>query len=214
MVEIIQSSEYNARAIKSSNFKTKTKGYNISYPVQNSIEICGLLIDGGSITIKKSSKIKIESTWSFDTDTNILIIHTEKYQKENGITEDGTTEKYHISDAEELHNAIDAYFKEHGKELIAKVAGISRKKSISKQGNKNACKPSPVNMAIGAKIEDKSTPYDVPSAEEMKRIRNRNEYGLDFNDFDVDEFLSAPPEQKQPEVVIKMPSKNDKEWLD
>ena len=47
MPTIEKCSEYNARITKIPDFKSKTHGYNFSYPVMNSIDICNLFISGG-----------------------------------------------------------------------------------------------------------------------------------------------------------------------
>ncbi len=51
MIEIVKSSEFNARAVKSIDLANKIPGYNFSYPVLNTIDICNILMIGGSIFI-------------------------------------------------------------------------------------------------------------------------------------------------------------------
>ena len=64
MVEIVKSSEYNARVIQLPNFKNKIKGYGFTYPVMNTIDICNLFIEGGETDIK-IERMGMQK-WSYD----------------------------------------------------------------------------------------------------------------------------------------------------
>lgn len=127
MVEIVKSSEYNARAIQISDFKKKIQGYNFTYPVMNTIDICNILIDGDSVDIK-IERMGIQ-TWSFDEITGIL-----------SIKHDEDVKKYKISNVEELHDAMNQYFEDNKEEIIGKTLAINQNKSKSKLGNQNAKK--------------------------------------------------------------------------
>ena len=127
MIEIVKCSEYNVRAMKQPDFKSKICGFNFSYPVMNTIDICNLFINGGSIDISMNGKSK--SKWSFDTEDKILKI-TDKDNEETHI----------ISDIEELGDAMMAYFNENKDEINQKTLDTNMKKSKSKLGNQNARK--------------------------------------------------------------------------
>ena len=64
MLEIVKSSEFNARAVKPIDIKNKIPGYNFSYPVLNTIDICNILMLGGSIEISIERMGK--SKWSYN----------------------------------------------------------------------------------------------------------------------------------------------------
>ncbi len=113
--------------MKQPDFKSKICGFNFSYPVMNTIDICNLFINGGSIDISMNGKSK--SKWSFDTEDKILKI-TDKDNEENHI----------ITDIEELGDAMMAYFNENKDEINQKTLDTNMKKSKSKLGNQNARK--------------------------------------------------------------------------
>lgn len=72
MIEIVKSSEFNVRVMKDTDFDKDILGYNFSYPVLNTIDICNLFISGGT------TNIQIErmgvSEWSFDKATATLSV--------------------------------------------------------------------------------------------------------------------------------------------
>lgn len=144
MVEIVKSSEYNARAIQISDFKNKIHGYNFTYPVMNTIDICNILIDGDSVDIK-IERMGIQ-TWSFDETTGIL-----------SIKHDEDIKKYKISNIEELHDAMNQYFEDNKEEIIGKTLAINQNKSKSKLGNQNAKKKDVV-----ANVEENNNIKPVP----------------------------------------------------
>lgn len=124
-IEIVKCSEYNARAMKNPDFKNRIKGFNFSYPVMNSIDICNILMGGGSIEISMNGKAK--SQWSFDLETSIL-----------KITGKGIEEFHIIQNVEELGESIMEYFEKNKEEIIKKTLEMNDKKSQSKLGNQNA----------------------------------------------------------------------------
>lgn len=127
MVEIVKSSEYNARVIQLPNFKNKIKGYGFTYPVMNTIDICNLFIEGGETDIK-IERMGMQK-WSYDENTNILIIKRNDDEDE-----------YKISNVEELNDAMLKYFEEHKQEILEKTLETNLNKSKSKLGNQNAKK--------------------------------------------------------------------------
>ena len=113
MIEIIKSSEYNARAVKSIDLANKIPeynaravksidlankipGYNFSYPVLNTIDICNILMIGGSIEISIERMGK--SKWSYNLDT-----------KELTIEKPTSTETHLITNTEELICEMDKF---------------------------------------------------------------------------------------------------------
>lgn len=127
MIKIIKSSEYNARAVKNIDIANKIPGYNFSYPVLNTIDICNILMCGGSIeiTIERMGKSK----WSYNVDTKELLIEKPT-----------STERHMIIDTTELISEMDKYFNENQDELWQKNYETNVKKSISKKGNKKVQK--------------------------------------------------------------------------
>lgn len=125
MVEIIQNSKYNARAMQKADIKNKIPGYNFAYPVLNTIEITNLFINGGpiDITIERSGLL----TWSFDTQTETLII-----------AQDNKQERHIIKNIEDLVEAMNKYFDENKDVLMKDNLATNMKKSNSKIGNQNA----------------------------------------------------------------------------
>lgn len=77
-------SEYNVRVMKTPDFKNKVHGYNFSYPVMNTIDICDLLISGGTTEVAINGKSK--SIFDFDMENKKLTI-TEKGNKKSYIIE-------------------------------------------------------------------------------------------------------------------------------
>ena len=104
MIEIVKSSEFNARAVKSIDLANKIPGYNFSYPVLNTIDICNILMIGGSIEISIERMGK--SKWSYNLDT-----------KELTIEKTTLPEKHIITDTTELIIEMDKYFNKNKAEL-------------------------------------------------------------------------------------------------
>ena len=127
MIEIIKSSEYNARAVKSIDLANKIPGYNFSYPVLNTIDICNILMIGGSIEISIERMGK--SKWSYNLDT-----------KELTIEKPTSTETHLITNTEELICEMDKYFNQNKDELWKNTYKTNIKKSMSKKAKKNAQK--------------------------------------------------------------------------
>ena len=127
MIEIIKSSEYNARAVKSIDLANKIPGYNFSYPVLNTIDICNILMFGGSIEISIERMGK--SKWSYNLDT-----------KELTIEKPTSTERHLITNTEELICEMDKYFNQNKDELWKNTYKTNIKKSMSKKAKKNAQK--------------------------------------------------------------------------
>ena len=123
MLEIVKSSEFNARAVKPIDIKNKIPGYNFSYPVLNTIDICNILMIGGSIEISIERMGK--SKWSYNLDT-----------KELTIEKTMLPEKHIITDTTELIIEMDKYFNKNKAELWQNSYETNIKKSISKKGNK------------------------------------------------------------------------------
>ncbi len=132
MIEIVKSSEFNARAVKSIDLANKIPGYNFSYPVLNTIDICNILMIGGSIEISIERMGK--SKWSYNLDT-----------KELTIEKTTLPEKHIITDTTELIIEMDKYFNKNKAELWQNSYETNIKKSISKKGNKNAQKTKTTN---------------------------------------------------------------------
>ena len=102
MVTIEKSSEYNVRVMKTPDFKNKVHGYNFSYLVMNTIDICDLFISGGTTEVSINGKSK--SIFAFDMKNKTLII-----------TEKGNKKSYIIDDEQELGEVMINYFEEHQK---------------------------------------------------------------------------------------------------
>lgn len=130
MTIIINHAEFHSRATKEPNFKTKTKGYDFSYPVVNTIAIGNIFLSGGTINIK--SERQGESIWSFNAEQSILTIERK-----------GKTETHYIDDIEELYTEMSKHYHENCQRLTDKILRTSEKKSLSKSGNKNALKNKP-----------------------------------------------------------------------
>ena len=129
MIEIMKCSEYNVRAMKQPNFKEKVPGFNFSYPVMNTIDICNILMNGGSIEISMNGRSK--SVWSFETETKTL-----------KITGKGIEENHIIADVAELGEEMLKFFEENKTKIMQKTLKTNMKKSQSKLGNQNARKDS------------------------------------------------------------------------
>lgn len=127
MLEIVKSSEFNARAVKPIDIKNKIPGYNFSYPVLNTIDICNILMFGGSIEISIERMGK--SKWSYNLDT-----------KELTIEKPTSTETHLITNTEELIYEMDKYFNQNKDELWKNTYKTNIKKSMSKKAKKNAQK--------------------------------------------------------------------------
>lgn len=127
MIEIIKCSEYNVRVMKNPDFKEKIPGFNFSYPVMNTIDICNILMSGGSVEISMNGKAK--SVWSFEIETNTL-----------KITGKGIEENHIIADVAELGAEMLKFFEENKAEIMQKTLETNMKKSQSKLGNQNARK--------------------------------------------------------------------------
>lgn len=127
MLEIVKSSEFNARAVKPIDIKNKIPGYNFSYPVLNTIDICNILMFGGSIEISIERMGK--SKWSYNLDT-----------KELTIEKPTSTETHLITNTEELICEMDKYFNQNKDELWKNTYKTNIKKSMSKKAKKNAQK--------------------------------------------------------------------------
>ncbi len=146
MIKIIKSSEYNARAIKPIDIANKIPGYNFSYPVLNTIDICNILMLGGSVEISIERMGK--SKWSYNLDT-----------KELTIEKPTLPEKHIITDTTELINEMDKYFNINQDELWQKTYKTNIKKSISKSGNKNA-QQTPCLKEAKSLIDDQGYPLE------------------------------------------------------
>lgn len=127
MIEIVKCSEYNVRVMKNPDFKEKIPGFNFSYPVMNTIDICNILMSGGSVEISMNGKAK--SVWSFEIETNTL-----------KITGKGIEENHIIADVAELGVEMLKFFEENKAEIMQKTLETNMKKSQSKLGNQNARK--------------------------------------------------------------------------
>lgn len=127
MVTIEKCSEYNVRVMKTPDFKNKVHGYNFSYPVMNTIDICDLFISGGNVIVSMTGKPK--SIFAFDMENKKLTI-----------TEKGNPKTYIIDDEQELGEVMINYFEEHKAEILEKTRETNLKKSKSKEGNQNAKK--------------------------------------------------------------------------
>lgn len=127
MINIVKCSEYNVRAMKNPDFKEKIPGFNFSYPVMNTIDICNIFMSGGSIEISMNGKSK--SVWSFETETNTL-----------KITGKGIEEEHTIADVVELGEEMLKFFETNKAEIMEKTLETNMKKSQSKLGNQNAKK--------------------------------------------------------------------------
>ncbi len=132
MPTIEKCSEYNARITKTPDFKAKTHGYNFSYPVMNTIDICNLFISGGETEVSMNGQAK--SRWSFDIETSTLTISLKNKEQ-----------KYIIDNPEELGEAMIDYFEKNQSEIMQKTLETNMKKSNAKEGNKNAQKSKEVN---------------------------------------------------------------------
>ena len=104
MIEIMKCSEYNVRAMKQPDFKEKVPGFNFSYPVMNTIDICNILMNGGSIEISMNDRSK--SVWLFETETSTL-----------KITGNGIEEKHTIINTAELGKEMLNFFEKIKKKL-------------------------------------------------------------------------------------------------
>ena len=152
MIEIVKSSEFNARAVKTIDIENKIPGYNFSYPVLNTIDICNILMLGGSIeiTIERMGK----STWCYNIEAKELLIEKPT-----------STEKHMIIDTTELISEMDKYFNMNKEELWEKNYKTNIKKSISKRGNKNAQKAETSNSKKisnqNIEVKDNDTQKDL-----------------------------------------------------
>lgn len=127
MITIEKCSEYNVRVMKTPDLKNKIHGYNFSYPVMNTIDICDLFISGGTAEISINGKSK--SIFAFDMENKKLTI-----------TEKGNKKSYIIDDSEELGEVMIKYFEDHQAEILEKTRETNLKKIKSKEGNQNAKK--------------------------------------------------------------------------
>lgn len=127
MVKIIKNTEFTARAMQAPDFKNKVQGYNFSYPVLNTIEICNLFISGGIIEINIERMGK--SKWAYDLNATALSVESK-----------GIKNVYHICNAEELGTAMMQYYEANSSVLFERNCEISLKKSKAKIGNQNAKK--------------------------------------------------------------------------
>lgn len=127
MVKIIKNTEFTARAMQAPDFKNKVPGYNFSYPVLNTIEICNLFIAGGTIEINIERMGK--SKWAYDLNTTSLSVERK-----------GVKNVYHICNTEELGTAMMQYCEANSSVLFEKNCETSSRKSKAKIGNQNAKK--------------------------------------------------------------------------
>lgn len=141
MLEIKRCSEYNARATNQPDFATKTPGYNFSYPVLNTIEICNLFISGGSVEIKIERSGYYTYTYNIDT-KNLTIEHN------------GKTDTYYIINSNVLGEQMLTYYNANKDELEQKILETNQKKSKSKQGNQNAKKEDVSNSTCHKLLEN------------------------------------------------------------
>ena len=141
MVDIVKSSEFNARAVKNIDIDNKIPGYNFSYPVMNTIDICNILMLGGSIEISIERMGK--SQWSYNIETKELLIEKPT-----------STERHMIMDTVELISEMDKYFNKNKEELWKKNYKTNIKKSISKRGNKNAQKTETQSLKEAKQLVD------------------------------------------------------------
>lgn len=141
MVDIVKSSEFNARAVKNIDIDNKIPGYNFSYPVMNTIDICNILMFGGSIEISIERMGK--SQWSYNIETKELLIEKPT-----------STERHMIMDTTELIFEMDKYFNKNKEELWKNNYKTNIKKSISKRGNKNAQKTETQSLKEAKQLVD------------------------------------------------------------
>lgn len=141
MVDIVKSSEFNARAVKNIDIDNKIPGYNFSYPVMNTIDICNILMFGGSIEISIERMGK--SQWSYNIETKELLIEKPT-----------STERHMIMDTVELISEMDKYFNKNKEELWKNNYKTNIKKSISKRGNKNAQKTETQSLKEAEQLVD------------------------------------------------------------
>lgn len=160
MLTIEKSSEYKARAIKNTDFDNEIPGYNFSYPVINTVEICNLMIIGGSIDITMNGQSK--STWSFDKENLVLSINKEKH---------------YIADTKELGKAMIQYFDDNKLELMQKNLNTNLKKSQSKNGNQNAKKIQNIETSSLLSSEITNTKIDPYKLSD----KNKRDYQYDID---------------------------------
>ena len=141
MTDIVKSSEFNARAVKNIDIDNKIPGYNFSYPVMNTIDICNILMFGGSIEISIERMGK--SQWSYNIETKELLIEKPT-----------STERHMIMDTVELISEMDKYFNKNKEELWKNNYKTNIKKSISKRGNKNAQKTETQSLKEAEQLVD------------------------------------------------------------
>ena len=168
MIEIVKSSEFNARAVKSIDLANKIPGYNFSYPVLNTIDICNILMIGGSIEISIERMGK--SKWSYNLDT-----------KELTIEKTTLPEKHIITDTTELIIEMDKYFNKNKAELWQNSYETNIKKSISKKGNKNAQKTKTTNSkeTSNQNIDIKAKNNDIKKGLSTPSISPSQDYEID-----------------------------------
>ena len=170
MIEIIKSSEFNARAVKPIDIKNKIPGYNFSYPVLNTIDICNILMLGGSIEISIERMGK--SKWSYNLDT-----------KELTIEKPTSTETHLITNTEELICEMDKYFNQNKDELWKNTYKTNIKKSMSKKAKKNAQK-SETSSSNG--IDNQNTTSKDKNYNTKKDLASPSR--LPSQDYDIDDY--------------------------
>lgn len=191
MLEITKNTEFTARARQYPDFKEKIPGYDFSYPVLNTIEICNLLITGGSIEIRTERMGKMN--WSYNTETATLSVEQKEIKK-----------TYYICNPENLGESMMQYFEEKHQSLCEKNYATNIKKSHSKIGNQNAKKEKDEAVEVLSQKTD-DTKQSITNETNMTRD---DEYSTDFlNNMpmfikavknnptqlcDLDEFLKIP----------------------
>ena len=170
MLEIVKSSEFNARAVKPIDIKNKIPGYNFSYPVLNTIDICNILMIGGSIEISIERMGK--SKWSYNLDT-----------KELTIEKPTSTETHLITNTEELIYEMDKYFNQNKDELWKNTYKTNIKKSMSKKAKKNAQKS---ETSSSNEIDNQNTTSKDKNYNTKKDLASPSR--LQSQDYDIDDY--------------------------
>lgn len=162
MVDIKKNTKFTARAVQLTDFINNVKGYDFSYPVFNTIEICNLFLGEGPIEIQTERMGK--STWTYDSATNTLTIE----QK-------GKKNTWYISDANKLGAAMIQYYNDNSQSIFDRNYETNMKKSKSKIGNQNAKSITKENSAAS---EQKITEETDNSLENNET--DDNNYPIDF----------------------------------
>lgn len=155
-VKIYYNSDFTARAVKLGDWATKTRGYNFSYPVLNTIDITNLLMDGGQTKI--SAERMGMSIWSFNVDTSIL-----------SITKKGEKQDNKIDDVGELYQAMTDYFNEHKDDLAKKSIHSGKGKATTAKSNSEK---QPTTQTKNSSETDKKQKVRGLTEEEFAKMEN------------------------------------------